>query len=211
MAKFTLTKEQELKVEELLRKMTVEEKSGQLHQLSPSIVGGFDVSFEELIEMLTEGRITNEEFGQMMAGAERDFHEEEIREGKIGSFLLDDPEKANELQRIAVEESRLGIPLLFGFDVIHGFQTVFPIPLAEACTWRQKLFETSASIAAKEASAHNIRWTFAPMVDIARDARWGRISESPGEDPYLASVYARAKVRGFQGEEWENWRICLWK
>lgn len=201
MAKFTLREEQALKVEELLKKMTVAEKVGQLHQLSPSIVGGFDVSFEELIEMLTEGRITNEEFGQMMEGAERDFHEEEIREGRIGSFLLDDPEKANELQRIAVEESRLGIPLLIGFDVIHGFQTVFPIPLGEACTWNQELFEASASIAAKEASSHNIRWTFAPMVDIARDARWGRISESPGEDPYLAGVYSRAKVRGFQGKE----------
>lgn len=201
MAKFTLTKEQEQRVEELLGQMTIEEKTGQLHQLSPSIVGGFDVSFEELIEMLTDGRITNEEFGQMMATAERDFHEEDIRAGRIGSFLLDDPQKANELQKIAVEESRLGIPLIFGFDVIHGFQTVFPIPLAETCTWNEKIFEASAEIAAREASAHNVHWTFAPMVDIARDARWGRISESPGEDPYLASVYSRAKVRGFQGED----------
>lgn len=203
---FTLTEEQQARVRELLAEMTVEEKVGQLHQLSPSIVGGFNVSFEELIEMVTDGRVTNEEFGKIMAGAERDFHEADIRAGKVGSFLLDDPAKANELQKIAVEESRMGIPLIFGFDVIHGFQTVFPIPLAETCSWNEKVFERSASIAAKEASAHNIRWTFAPMVDIARDARWGRISESPGEDPYLASVYSRAKVRGFQRDHFAS---CL--
>lgn len=201
MAKFSLTEAQAARVEELLAQMTVEEKAGQLHQLSPSIVGGFDVSFEELIEMLTDGRISNEEFQQMMAGAKRDYHEDEIRAGKIGSFLQDDPVKNNELQKIAVEESRLGIPLLFGFDVIHGFRTMFPIPLAEACSWNEEVFEASASIAAKEASSFGIRWTFAPMVDISRDARWGRISESPGEDPYLASIYAKAKVRGFQGTQ----------
>ncbi|MBO5657216.1 MAG: glycoside hydrolase family 3 C-terminal domain-containing protein [Agathobacter sp.] len=199
MAKFALTAEQKQKVADLVSQMTVTEKIGQLHQLSPSIVGGFDVSFEELIEMMTDGRISQEEFGRIMAGATRDFHEDDIRAGKVGSFLLDDPEKARELQKIAVEESRMGIPLIFGLDVIHGFQTIFPIPLAETCTWDEKTFEESATIAAREASAHNVHWTFAPMVDISRDARWGRIAESPGEDPYLASVYSRAKVRGFQG------------
>ena len=199
MAHFRLTQEQKDKVQSLVSQMTVTEKIGQLHQLSPSIVGGFDVSFEELIEMMTDGRISHEEFGRIMAGATRDFHEDDIRAGKVGSFLLDDPEKARELQKIAVEESRMRIPLIFGFDVIHGFQTVFPIPLAETCAWDAKTFEESATIAAREASAHNIHWTFAPMVDISRDARWGRIAESPGEDPYLASVYSRAKVRGFQG------------
>lgn len=201
MARFELTEAQKERVEELLSKMTIEEKVGQLHQLSPSIVGGFDVSFEELIEMMTDGRITGEEFGRIMANAERDFHEDDIRAGRVGSFLLNDPPKANELQKIAVEESRLGIPLIFGFDVIHGFQTIFPIPLAETCSWNEKVFEASAEVAAREASAHGIRWTFAPMVDIARDARWGRISESAGEDPYLGSVYSRAKVRGFQGND----------
>lgn len=195
-----ISKEQERKIQELLEKMTVEEKVGQMHQLSPSIVGGFDVSFEELIEMVTDGRISNEEFGKIMSTAERDFHEEDIRAGKVGSYLLNDPKKANELQRIAVEESRLGIPLIYGFDVIHGFRTTFPIPLAETCTWNEKIFEASAEAAAREASAHGVNWTFAPMVDIARDARWGRISESAGEDPYLGSVYSRAKVRGFQGK-----------
>lgn len=195
-----ISKEQERKIQDLLEKMTVEEKVGQMHQLSPSIVGGFDVSFEELIEMVTDGRISNEEFGKIMSTAERDFHEEDIRAGKVGSYLLNDPKKANELQRIAVEESRLGIPLIYGFDVIHGFRTTFPIPLAETCTWNEKIFEASAEAAAREASAHGVNWTFAPMVDIARDARWGRISESAGEDPYLGSVYSRAKVRGFQGK-----------
>lgn len=199
MAKINLTSEQNEKIDALLAQMTVEEKVGQMHQLSPSIVGGFDVSFEELIEMVTDGRISNEEFGKIMANAERDFHEDDIRAGRVGSYLLNDPKKANELQRIAVEESRLGIPLIYGFDVIHGFRTTFPIPLAEACSWNAEVFETSAEIAAREASAHGINWTFAPMVDIARDARWGRISESAGEDPYLGSVYSRAKVRGFQG------------
>jgi beta-glucosidase len=192
--------------------MTLEEKVGQLNQLSPSIVGGFDLPFEELIEMMTEGRITQDEFGKIMAKAEMDYHEEEIRAGKIGSFLMNNPRKANELQKLAVEESRMGIPLIFGFDVIHGFQTIFPIPLAEACSWNEEVFEESAKIAAREARAHNIQWTFAPMVDISRDARWGRIAESPGEDPYLASVFARAKVRGFQGEkldEGDNVAACL--
>lgn len=200
MAKCKLTREQEQKIGELLSRMTVEEKVGQMNQLSPSIVGGFDVSMEELIEMVTDGRISNEEFGRIMSQAERDFHEEDIRAGKVGSYLLNDPKKANELQRIAVEESRLGIPLIYGFDVIHGFRTTFPIPLAETCTWNAKVYEASAQVAAREASSHGVHWTFAPMVDIARDARWGRISESAGEDPYLGSVYSRAKVRGFQGE-----------
>lgn len=200
MAKFELTPEQKQKIQTLVKEMTIEEKVGQLNQLSPSIVGGFDVSFEELIEMVTDGRISNEEFEKMLANAERDFHEDDIRAGRVGSYLLNDPEKANELQRIAVEETRLGIPLIYGFDVIHGFRTTFPIPLAETCTWNEEVMEASAAVAAKEASTHGIHWTFAPMVDIARDARWGRISESPGEDPYLAGVFSRAKVRGFQGK-----------
>ena len=191
----------EKKIQTLLDKMTTKEKIGQLNQLSPSIVGGFDVTFEELIEMATSGRISQEEFHEMMEKAERDFHEDKIRAGEIGSFLLNDPVKADELQRIAVEDSRCGIPLIFGFDVIHGHRTVFPIPLAEACSWDETGFELSAKIAAEEAKAMKIHWAFAPMVDISRDARWGRIAESPGEDPFLASVYARAKVRGFQQED----------
>src|SRR6185503_6978538 len=104
------------------------------------------------------------------------------------------------LQRVAMEESRLKIPLLFAHDVIHGFRTIFPVPLAEASTWDPAAAERSARIAAREASAHGVAWTFAPMVDIARDPRWGRIVEGSGEDPFLGSVFAVARVRGFQGE-----------
>lgn len=208
----TLTARQRERVEALLARMTVEEKVGQLHQLSPSIVGGFDVSFEELIEMFTDGRISPAEFEKIMSTSTRDYHEDDIRAGRVSSYLLDDPETANRLQKIAVEESRLGIPLLFGLDVIHGYRTVFPIPLAETCCWDPEMFEKTAQVAAREASSRGVRWTFAPMVDIARDARWGRISESPGEDPYLAGEYARAKIRGFQGRDavtQENIACCL--
>lgn len=196
-----LTAEQKQRIEELIQKMTVEEKIGQLNQISPSIVGGFDVSFEELIEMMTDGRISKEEFERMMAGAKQDFHEDEIRKGGISSVLNSDPQVNMSLQRIAVEESRLGIPLLFGFDVIHGFRTVVPIALAEAGTFEPELMEKSAYIAAKESRCAGIAWHFSPMVDVSRDARWGRISEGPGEDPYLASVYARARVRGQQNDD----------
>ena len=111
-------------------------------------------------------------------------------------------QQTNQLQRIAVNESRLKIPLIFGFDVIHGYRTIFPIPLGEAASWDPAAVERSASIAATEARAAGVHWTFAPMVDIARDPRWGRIAEGSGEDPYLGSVMARARVRGFQGSDY---------
>lgn len=193
-----LTNEQKKKVEDILKKMTLEEKVGQLNQDSPSIVGGFDVPFEELIEMLTDGRISQEEFGKIMATAERDFHEDDIRAGMVGSVMGNDPVKANELQKIAVEESRLGIPLLMGFDVIHGLRSVFPIAIAEAGTFDDDLMERTAQMAAKESRAYGINWNFAPMLDVARDSRWGRVSEGPGEDPFLASKFARAKIKGLQ-------------
>ncbi len=126
---------------------------------------------------------------------------EAVRKGEVGSFLnVMNTDMMDELQRIAVEESHSGVPLLFGRDVIHGFRTVFPIPLGLAATWDPGLVEESAAIAAQEATTNGIRWTFAPMIDISRDARWGRIAESPGEDPYLASLMAGAYVKGFQGE-----------
>ncbi len=185
-------------VEELLGKMTLEEKVGQLNQESTSIVGGFDVPFEELIEMVTDGRISQEEFGKIMASAERDYHEDEIRAGMVSSFLDNDPRKINELQKIAVEETRLGIPLLIGFDVIHGYRSVYPIAIAEAGSFDDELMEKTARMAAKESRAYGICWNFAPMLDVARDSRWGRVSEGPGEDPYLASKFARAKIKGLQ-------------
>ena len=195
-----LTQEQRTFVEDLLARMTLEEKIGQMNQESPSIVGGFDVPFSELIEMLTDGRLPQEEFEKIMSTAKQDFHEEDIRAGRVGSVMGRDPRKANELQKIAVEETRLGIPLIIGFDVIHGLRSVYPIAIAEACSFDDDLFEKTAHMAAKESRAHGINWTFAPMIDAARDARWGRVSEGPGEDPTLGSRFARAKIRGLQND-----------
>lgn len=195
-----ITKEQEARIQSLLADMTLEEKIGQMNQESVSIVGGFEVPFEELIEMMTDGRITHEEFKKIMSNAEQDFHEDEIRAGGVGSFMVQDPVKANELQKIAVEESRLGIPLLFGLDVIHGFRTVYPIGIAEAGTFDPELFEKTAAMAAKESRTQGVNWHFAPMIDVARDARWGRVSEGPGEDPYLVTEFAKAKIRGLQND-----------
>ncbi len=199
--------EYESRIQELLGQMTLEEKVGQLRQCGPSLVGAFDVSFEELLDMMFDGRISEEEFGRLMSTAERDFREEDLRAGRIGSYNgVGDAETANRLQRIAVEETRLGIPLLFGYDVVHGFRTVTPIPLAESCAWEPELWERTARMAAEEASAAGVHMTFAPMVDVAKDARWGRISEGAGEDTLLNAAYGAAKVRGFQGGDlaWED-------
>ncbi|MBN2000039.1 beta-glucosidase BglX [candidate division KSB1 bacterium] len=161
----------EKKVNELLAQMTVTEKIGQLQQLS--------YWGEKVPDELAE----------------------QIREGRIGSFLnAGDLEIKKELQKIAVKESRLGIPLIFGRDVIHGYRTVFPIPLGQAASWNPAIIEKAAAVAAKEASADGIHWTFAPMIDIARDPRWGRIAETCGEDPFLTSTLGAAMVRGFQGK-----------
>lgn len=165
----------ERKVDSLLSIMTLEEKLGQLNQLS----GQRDTQTGDKISTIQK---------------------EMIRKGLVGSFLnVSGAEATRKIQRIAVEESRLHIPLIFGLDVIHGFRTIFPIPLAEASTWDPEAVEQSARAAAVEASASGIHWTFAPMVDIARDPRWGRIAEGSGEDPYLGSVMSAARVRGFQG------------
>ena len=145
-----LTKQQEEKIQDLLSQMTLDEKIGQLNQESVSIVGGFDVPFEELIEMMTDGRISQEEFEKIMSTAEQDYHEDDIRAGRVSSLMIQDPEKVNELQKIAVEESRLGIPLIFGLDVIHGFRSVYPIAIAEAGSFDTELFEKTARMAAKE-------------------------------------------------------------
>lgn len=187
----------EQRIDELISKMTLGEKIGQVIQISPSLFGAFGMTPDEIIEKLVNGEITPEQFEKI----ERNYHEDEIRQGLIGSMGgVTGAEKSNELQRIAVEESRLGIPVIFGLDVIHGYRTVFPIPLAEACSWEPELMKEAARIAAKEASAAGVHWTFAPMVDISRDPRWGRVAEGAGEDPYLGSVIAAARVEGFQGD-----------
>ena len=159
------------RVDALLAQMTLEEKVGQLEQIS----------------------------GATFIPGSRP-PEPTIKAGGAGSVLwLNDTKKFNELQRIAVEQSRLKVPLLFGLDVIHGYRTIFPVPLALAASWDPAVHEKAASIAATEARAAGIHWTFAPMLDIARDARWGRIVEGAGEDPYLGAAMAAAQVRGFQG------------
>lgn len=162
-------------VNALLPRMTVEEKLGQLTQVLGSM-------------------------NDAGPSVPRD-SEERIRAGLIGSFLsIYGADYTRSLQRIAVEQSRLRIPLLFAFDVIHGFRTIFPVPLGEAASFDATVAQSSACVAAVEATAHGVHWTFAPMVDIARDPRWGRIVEGAGEDPYLGACLAAARVRGFQGE-----------
>ncbi|MDX1506964.1 MAG: glycoside hydrolase family 3 N-terminal domain-containing protein, partial [Woeseiaceae bacterium] len=166
-----------------------------------------DDSVEQRIDALLAQMSIEEKIGQMRQanasyGNPPDYLGDDLRAGKIGSILnLVDVDVVNELQRIAVEESRLGIPLLVGRDVIHGFKTVLPIPLGQAATWNPGIVEAGARVAATEAASHGVNWTFAPMVDVTRDPRWGRIAESPGEDAFLTSAMGVAMVRGFQGED----------
>ena len=132
----------------------------------------------------------------------REGYRDDIKAGKVGAIFNAHTAAYNrELQRIAVEETRLGIPLLFGYDVIHGYKTIFPVPLGESASWDLEAMEKSARIAAIEATAAGLHWTFAPMVDIARDPRWGRICEGAGEDAYLGARIAEARVKGFQGDD----------
>ncbi|MEX2088797.1 MAG: beta-glucosidase BglX [Bacteroidota bacterium] len=171
----------ERKVDSLLAIMTLEEKLGQLNQ--PSARG---------------------EWSGLQKGISEE-QKEMVRRGQVGSFLnCTGAQTLREIQRIAVEESRLGIPLIFAYDVIHGYRTIFPIPLGEASTWSPGLIEQAARVAAREAAAAGLHWTFAPMVDIARDPRWGRIAEGSGEDPFLGSAMAVARVRGFQGSDFAD-------
>src|SRR5690349_6286691 len=157
-----------------------------------------EIEIEERVKALLARMTLDEKLGQMsqstsLATPLSETIKEEIRRGRWGSFLnAGSPADRAEAQRIARHETRLGIPLLFGRDVIHGYHTIFPIPLGQAASWNPALIEQAARIAAREASTEGIRWTFAPMVDIARDPRWGRIAESPGEDPYIAEMAAVA-------------------
>jgi beta-glucosidase len=156
------------RVNNLIAKMTLDEKVGQLNQVN----------------------------------VDKTNLEQAIAAGKVGSVLnAVGAAQTNKLQRLAIERSRLHIPLLYGYDVIHGYRTIFPIPLGLASTWDPGAVETMARISAREASAAGVRWTFSPMVDIARDPRWGRIAEGAGEDPVLGSAMAAAYVRGYQGTE----------
>ncbi|NUQ82639.1 MAG: beta-glucosidase BglX [Bacteroidetes bacterium] len=163
-------------ISDLMKKMTLEEKIGQLN-----LPGSGDI---------VTGQASNSDIGR------------KIKEGKVGGlFNIKSAEKIRAVQKVAVEESRLKIPMIFGMDVIHGYQTVFPIPLGLSSTWDLKAIERSARIAAQEASADGIAWTFSPMVDLSRDPRWGRVAEGSGEDPYLGGEIAKAMVRGYQGND----------
>ncbi len=163
-------------IDALIKKMTLEEKLGQLN-----LPGAGDI---------TTGQASSSDIAK------------KIEQGKVGGlFNIKSVARIKEVQKLAVEKSRLKIPLLFGMDVIHGYETVFPIPLGMSCVWDMKLVERSARIAAQEASADGINWTFSPMVDISRDPRWGRISEGSGEDAYLGAQIAKAMVRGYQGND----------
>lgn len=167
------------KADSVLALMTLEEKIGQLNLPA---AGDF-----------TTGQASSSNIA------------EKIKAGKVGGlFNIKTVAKIKDVQRVAVEESRLGIPLLFGMDVIHGYETIFPIPLGLSCSWDMNLIERSAQIAAKEASADGINWTFSPMTDISRDPRWGRVSEGSGEDPYLGAQIAKAMVHGYQGDDLSN-------
>jgi len=164
----------EARIDTLLKQMTLDEKVGQLITYSQGAATG--------------------------PGTGRSDYKEMVAQGRLGSiFNLTGAAETNAMQKIAVEKSRLHIPLLFGLDIIHGFRTEFPVPLAMSATWDPALVEQAAHVAAKEASHAGVRWTYSPMVDIARDARWGRIVEGSGEDPYLGSALAAAYVRGYQG------------
>src|SRR6478672_2077201 len=169
-------------IDALMKKMTLDEKIGQLN-----LPGSGDI---------VTGQAQSSDIGK------------KIKEGQVGGlFNIKGVEKIKEVQRVAVEESILKIPFLFGMDVIHGYQTTFPIPLGLSCVWDMNMVEQSARIAATEASASGINWTFSPMVDISRDPRWGRISEGSGEDAYLGSQIAKAMVKGYQGDFSKNSNI----
>ncbi len=166
-------------IDALMKRMTIDEKIGQLN-----LPGAGDI---------TTGQASNSDIGK------------KIQAGEVGGLLnIKSVQKIRAVQKVAVEQSRLKIPLLFGMDVIHGYETEFPIPLGLSCSWDMDLIQQSAAVAAREASADGICWTFSPMVDICRDPRWGRISEGSGEDPYLGSEIAKAMVRGYQGDLSKN-------
>ncbi len=173
------------KVDSIMAMMTLEEKIGQLNQLTGN------------------GEVT----GPVTLNSD---YIEQIRKGQVGSMLnVNGAEYTRKIQKIAIEESRLGIPLIFGYDVIHGYKTIFPVPLGESASWDLEAIEKAARIAAEEATAAGQHWTFAPMMDISRDARWGRIMEGAGEDPYYGSLVAQARIRGFQGNDFSKENTML--
>ena len=185
MAQNSMREDIQQKVDSVMNRMTVEEKIGQLNQLTG------------------DGEVT----GPVTLN---NSYQDQIRQGMVGSMLnVNGAEYTRKIQKIAVEESRLGIPLIFGYDVIHGYKTIFPVPLGESASWDLEAIEKASRIAAREATAAGQHWTFAPMMDISRDARWGRVMEGAGEDPYYGSLVARARIRGFQGDDFSKENTML--
>ena len=175
------------RIDELIAAMTPAEKAGQLTQYFyfGSPVGTIDLPDVEAV-------------GANLSAAV----EAAMGRGEVGSLLfVTDPAETNRLQRLTIDGNRHGIPALFGFDVIHGLRTIFPVPIAMAASWDPSIVERAQAVAAREARSVGIHWTFAPMVDIARDPRWGRMIEGAGEDPYLGAAIGAAQVRGFQGRD----------
>lgn len=172
---------------------------------------GSDLTIDQKVDSVLGQMTIDEKIGQMTLFTSgwtvtgptlREDYEKDLMAGRVGNlFNAHGVEYNSRLQKIALEETRMGIPLLFGYDVIHGFKTIYPIPLALACTWDMDLIEKTARFSAKEATAAGLNWTYNPMVDIARDPRWGRIAKGAGEDPFLGSRIAEAKVRGYQGTD----------
>jgi len=178
------TREMNRFIDNLMKEMTLEEKIGQLTLFTSDM----------------------DHTGPFV----RDHYIEDIKAGRVGAiFNAYTAEYTRELQKMAVEETRLGIPMLFGYDVIHGHRTIFPIPLGETATWDMEAIQESARIAALEATAEGLHWTFSPMIDVIRDPRWGRVAESSGEDPFLTAQVARAKVRGYQGDDLKDLHTML--
>jgi beta-glucosidase len=165
-------------IDELMSRMSIQEKIGQLNLLTP----GGDIPTGAVVSTDVE---------------------EKIKSGQVGGIfgISGPPERIRQTQELAVNDSRLGIPLLFGQDVIHGYKTVFPIPIGLSCSWDMELIEETARIAAREATADGINWNFSPMIDVSREPRWGRVAEGGGEDPHLNSEIARAMVRGYQQDD----------
>lgn len=201
----------EERVEELLRKMTLKEKIGQLNQAGTTMtcaLPGFEADIDTWVSEMLQGKLPKEELDRRLAMCEENMREDEITAGDLGSFVnLYEDEKIARVQDTAVHKSRLGIPLFIGADVIRGYRTMFPTPLALSCSWDMDCVRAMAQTAKREAYAGGVNWTFGPMLDIARDGRWGRIVESPGEDTYLACQIAKTQIEEFQRQEEDGCRL----
>lgn len=199
------------RAEELLERMTLKEKIGQLSQAGSTMtctLPGFEADMETWVSEMLQGKLPKEELDRRLAMCKENLREDEIAAGELGNFVnLYEDEKIAAVQEVAVHKSRLGIPLFIGVDVIRGYRTMFPTPLALSCSWDMECVRIMAATAKREAYDGGVNWTFGPMLDIAKDGRWGRIVESPGEDTYLACRIAKVQVEEFQREEEDGCRL----